>query len=453
MSNIAIVFSLSFIGCLMAAIISDGVWAFYIYQLVYFLNPGNRWWGSSLPDLSYSFITVAFMFSGLMLRYKETSSIKYSELPLSKWVVGILGMYVFMTLFALSPKDHQQALIEFTKLIVIVAFAYKLINTRKKLDWAIWAYILGATYIGYVATSTGRNRGDRLEGIGTIDSPDSNGTAAILVPALVFLLYYVWLGKNIYIRVLAILCGALITNGLVLINSRGAFLGVVVGAAVFVSYMLLSKFQRAGQRATAIFLVVAGFGGALYVTDELFWERMGTLKEVSEEEGDRGGAHRVEFWMASFDIMRDYPLGVGARGYNMVSARYIDPDLTKGGVARKSVHSTWFQGLTEVGWQGFILFLGLLYSCYKLSKQTKLYLAEGGKSNEYFKVVAIETALLSFLIAATFINKFRSEMLYWLILFLACGVNIYYLQDKLLVEKSAKNNKAKSLDNEKFGNS
>lgn len=429
MAKITIVFILTFIGCLFAALLADGVWAFYIYQLVYFLNPAHRWWGGSLPDISYSFITVVFMFAGLMLRFKQTSHIKYSELPLSKWIAGILGVYIFMYMFALSPEHHKIALIEFAKLIVIIAIAYKLINTEKKLDWAIWAYIVGATYIGYVATSLGRNRGARLEGIGTIDSPDSNGTAAILVPALIFLLYYVWLGKNKYVKAFAVVCGALIANGIVLINSRGAFLAVVIGASVFVFYMLFARVQRAGQRATAIFLVVAGLSSALYVTDDLFWERMGTLKEVNDEEGDRGGAHRVEFWIASFDIMRDYPLGVGARGYNMVSARYLDPALTKGGVARKSVHSTWFQGLTEIGWQGLILFLGLLYSCYRLSRQTKLHLLDAEKIDEYFKVIAIEVALFSFLIAATFINKFRSEMLYWLILFLACGANIYYLQD------------------------
>jgi hypothetical protein len=451
MSKIAIVFILAFIGCLLAALLADGVWAFYIYQLVYFLNPAHRWWGNSLPDISYSFITVAFMFSGLMMRFKQTSQTRYSELPLTKWVLGVLAMYIFMYFFALSPADHQVAIIELTKLFLIIGIAYKLINTRKKLDWAIWAYILGATYIGYVATSLGRNRGDRLEGIGTLDSPDSNGTAAILVPAIVFLLYYVWLGKNKYIKALAILCAALITNGIVLINSRGAFLATVAGASVFVIYMLFSKFQRANQRATAIFLVVAGLGGALYTTDALFWERMETLQQVTDEEGDRGGAHRVEFWIASFSIMKDYPLGLGARGYNKISANYIDPSLTKGGIAHKSVHSTWFQGLTEIGWQGLIIFIGLLYSCYRLSKRTKMYLIENEKSTEYFKVVAIETALLSFLVAATFINKFRSELLYWLILFLACGANIYYLQDKALVKDDATKNKVKSLDNESFG--
>lgn len=436
MSKITIVFILAFAGCLLASLLVDGVWAFYIYQLVYFLNPDHRWWGNSLPAISYSFVTVVFMLTGLMLRLKQTSHVKYSDLPLSKWIVGLLIMYVFMYFFALLPDKHLQDSIDFAKLVVIIGIAYKLINTRKKLDWAIWTYILGSTYIGYVATSLGRNSGDRLEGIGTVDAPDSNGTAAIMVPALIFLLYYVWLGKNKYVKVLAVLCGALIANGIVLINSRGSLLAIVAGSSVFVSYMLFSKVQRASQRVVAIFLVIAGLSGALYVTDDLFWERMGTLQNVEDDEGDRGGAHRVEFWLASFDILNDYPLGVGARGYGMISSRYIDPSLTDGGKARKAVHSIWFQGLTEIGWQGFMLFAGLLYSCYRLSKQTKQYLAKAEKIDEYFKVVAIEVALLSFLVAASFINLFRSQLLYWLILFLACGANIYYLQDKVAVRTS-----------------
>ncbi len=284
----------------------------------------------------------------------------------------------------------------------------------------------------------GRTGGGRLEGIGTVDAPDANDTAALLVPALIFLLYYVWLGKNKYIKVFAVLCGAYIANGLVLINSRGAFIGIFIGAVVFVCYMLFSKFQRAGQRATAVVLVVAGLGGALFVTDDVFWERMGTLKEVTEDEGDRGGAHRLEFWMASFPIMRDHPLGVGVRGFQKISANYIDPSLTRGGLANKAVHSTWFQALNEIGLLGFLLFIGLLYSCYKASKLTKQHLIKHKKYDEYFKVIAMEVALLSFLVTVSFIDRFRSVMLYWLILFLACAVNIYYLQYKAAMRDSAK---------------
>lgn len=43
-------------------------------------------------------------------------------------------------------------------------------------------------------------------------------------------------------------------------------------------------------------------------------------------------------------------------------------------------------------------------------------------------MLALEGALLSFLVAASFIDRARSEMLYWLILFIAIASNIYYLR-------------------------
>jgi len=56
-------------------------------------------------------------------------------------------------------------------------------------------------------------------------------------------------------------------------------------------------------------------------------------------------------------------------------------------------------------------------------------------------MLALEGALLSFLVAASFINRARAEMLYWLILFIAIASNIYYLR---FIEPERKNPKAVS---------
>ena len=158
---------------------------------------------------------------------------------------------------------------------------------------------------------------------------------------------------------------------------------------------------------------------------------------TDEGQGDRGGAHRIEFWFATFKIMRDYPLGVGIRGYNKVSSRYIDPSLTKGGKANKSVHSSWFQVLAEIGWPGPILFLGLFLSCFLMSARAKRFLIAQEQYQRYFKMVTLETALIVFLVAATFINRIRAELLYWLVMFLACGANVLYLQVRQKAEDLA----------------
>lgn len=47
----------------------------------------------------------------------------------------------------------------------------------------------------------------------------------------------------------------------------------------------------------------------------------------------------------------------------------------------------------------------------------------------YFKVIALEGALISYLVAASFINRSRAEILYWLILFILVAFNIYVLKN------------------------
>lgn len=103
-------------------------------------------------------------------------------------------------------------------------------------------------------------------------------------------------------------------------------------------------------------------------------------------------------------------------------------DETRGGVEFRSVHSTWFQGLSEVGWPGFACFCMLLFSLFRLSARAKKYVLSKEDFNAYFKILALETGLIGYLAAGTFINRFRAEILYWMILFLAVAVKVYYLQ-------------------------
>jgi hypothetical protein len=343
--------------------------------------------------------------------------------------------------WAISPAVHDRFVFDLTKLVVIILVAYKLVHTPRRLDGALWSYLIGATYIGYLATITGRNSGDRVEGIGLIDSPDANGVAAALVPSAVLLMYYAWMG-NYKVKMLCVFCGALIANGLVLINSRGAFVGVVASGGLYLMYMMFSRYRKEGQRAMAVLIIICGVSGALYVADDSFWERMNTLQNTEDE--DASGSRRINYWIASIEVARDYPAGLGVQGFNAVSSIYLAPEH-RGDSNSKSVHSMWFQGLTEVGWLGLGLFLMALLSLYRMSRKAKLWLLSIDETTSYFKILALECALIGYLGAASFINQFRAEILYWMIVLLAVGVNVYYLQ-RMNVPANEKNVVSKQPD-------
>ena len=424
MSKFALLFLLFFFGGIIAALTYSGVAAFVVYQIVYFLNPDARWWAASIPGLRYSMITVLLMMLVLAMRYKEYSTVSpWNRMPGLKWMIALLVMYYIGYRFAVDLPLHKMFTFEFTKLIIIMMIAYKLINSERALNVCLWAYVIGCTYIGYMAQITGRNFQGRVEGIGMVDAPDANDTAAALVPAAVILMYFAWMGSK-KVKVAALVCGALIANGIVLINSRGSFVGIVASLTIFLMFMIFSRYQKKGQRPAAIFMIILGLSGGLYVTDDLFWERMRTLQ--SEDQAERG-ATRTNFWWATFDMLEDYPMGVGVFGYQKLAPLYMD-DYERGGVEHRAVHSLWFQGLSEVGWIGFSFFLMVLVSVYWLSQKAKRFVLSKENNAAYFKILALECALLGYLAAATFIDRFRAEVLYWMILFLAVAINVYYLQ-------------------------
>lgn len=424
MSKFALLFIMVFFGCVVATLAYSGAAAFILYQLVYFLNPDTRWWSADIPGIRYSFVASVLMLLALGMKYGNYSKISpWKEQPAFKWLISLLVWYYVANIWALNGAMHDRFTFDFAKLIIVIFVAYKLLNSERALDASIWAYLIGATYIGYVATITGRNSGDRVEGIGLVDSPDSNGVASALVPAGALLMYYAWMG-NWKVKLVCVTCGALIANGLVLINSRGAFLGVVVGAGLYLLHMIFSRHRKKGQRAMAIMIAVVGISGALYVTDDVFWSRMQTLENLESKES---GAGRVTFWLTTFDMLKDYPMGMGVQGYNQLASLYLD-EATLGGVQNRSVHSLWFQGLAEVGPIGFGMFLLGLLALRRMSRKAKNLAIARGEATTYFKLLALECALISYLVAGSFINQFRAEVLYWMILLVAVGTNVYYLQ-------------------------
>ena len=71
---------------------------------------------------------------------------------------------------------------------------------------------------------------------------------------------------------------------------------------------------------------------------------------------------------------------------------------------------------------------GLIYATFLSTNACKKTLIEKGDFKNYYKIVAIEAMLISFLVAATFINRLRAEALYWIILYTACAYNIFILR-------------------------
>ena len=415
MAKFTVLVALVYIIGIVISLFQGAHWAFYLYQLVYFLNPENRWWSNTLPAFSYSYVTVIIIIFTYILHFRKYSKNKFFEIPQTKWLILLTAVYWLVYFYAVDQEFHKNAAIEFSKMIIIIGFAYKILNTQKHLEWSLLTYIVGSAYIGYEALVVGRNFNSRVEGIGLIDAPEANGTAAAIVATLPLIVYFLWQG-NRKVNIAMIILGPLIVNGLILINSRGAFLGAAIGIIVFMLPMFFSKFQIKNQKAAALGLALLGIVGLVVLVDSTFIERMVSL--TNSEDETASGSYRVHIWMETFDILADYPFGVGARGYELLSSFYISEEFN----TRKyrAVHSIWFQTLAEIGWHGFVIFCFLVYSSFRSLILVKKRSEAMGDHNSFYLAHALLSAYVGLLVASSFINQFRVQVFYWLILFIAC---------------------------------
>jgi O-antigen ligase len=224
-----------------------------------------------------------------------------------------------------------------------------------------------------------------------------------------------------------VIFGAFIVNALVLLNSRGAFVGAFVGSYLFMWSMAVSKLRSEHQNKALLIFIVGGFIALSLVIDQSFIDRISTLSDVEDQ--DKSGSYRVLFWLIAFQQSFEYPFGVGAYGFEILSPGYVPESYmhnSRSGL--KAVHSIWLQVLSEIGWLGFTGFMALIVSTFRLLTKMKKQLAQTGDYKNYYLVQALLSSYLGYLASASFINMFRVHVLYFLTLFTCCLYSILIIQ-------------------------
>jgi hypothetical protein len=436
-----LLFICTIIGGFIASFRYAAVFSFCLYQSIYFYNPEKRWWGNLIPDISYSYFVVILILGLYVFNLKKYNINKLRAATPFIWAHMFGVLFLFSYFNAVYPEQHYEYLVYFIKLLLIVSVAYKLIETEKDLDRVLYGFIFGAWYVSFYVYQIGRNSGNRVVGVGLVDSPDSNGLAAAIAPTLVLCLYFYWIHKNKFLKIGFALAGIFIANAIVLINSRGAFLGIFVSIVYFMYHMYTSSFQRKYQKFSAVFITIAGLSGGLYLADDDFINRIvGISDEASVNVDVESGGTRIIFWRAAWEMTKDFPFGNGYKGFNAYSSLYIPQEVNTGDSRNRSVHSSWFEALTETGYLGLFCLLMMCYTSLKCLQKCRNKMKTDGRVDEYFKMIAIQGAFVAYLISMSFLNRSRAEILYWLVMISASAYNLYILKDR---------NKSKGLDFEK----
>jgi len=354
MSISALFFLVVFVGLGTFSLVRSPVYGILLYEFAYFLNPQIRWWYSQIPHIRYSFLIVLLILAGYLIRANRFSENKFSDIPQFNWLFGLTVIVIVSWFWSVDTSYYQLLTIRYLKYLVFVLLLYKVLDSRKDLDMALLMYMVGVFYIGFVAWQVGRGSTGRLEGIGVPDGQEVNGTAAAVVTAVPLMMYMALFAAKRWQQALALLGLAFVMNCLILLNSRGAFLALIASIVWFAWTIFKEKGLKSAQWKLALGLI----GGAclfVYLADDLFWSRMQTMETVSSHVE---GGTRMLFWLKTFDMLADHPLGVGVMGYQILSPYYLPSEWLTGG--QRAVHSTWFEVLSSFGYQGLLVFVGYL---------------------------------------------------------------------------------------------
>ena len=420
MSFSLFIFIVLYIGGISLTIFADISWGIALYELLYFIYPSSRWW-HTLPEFRYSFfLAIIFIVVFLFKRKSFTKCEQNVIFPQERWLVLMIGVMGIISFYAVWPEEHFRYLKYQIQQLVFLYIAFRVIDREEKFERVVWAFLAGCFYVGYIALSTPRDMFGRLEGIGMPDGPDANTTAAVLVTAIPLLLHYIFAGSKLK-RIAALLFFPFIANAVILLNSRGAFLALVIAVALQIFAVVRGKVFSSQQRLFGVFTAMGCLGLFLYLADATFWGRMASLREVELGEG---GATRVNFWLAAIDLVRQHPFGLGARGFEFMSPTILPEEwLTSQGSI--TIHSTYFQALVDFGYVGIVIISGFIVSTFLQLRKVKIWSVERGDVKNYSKSLAFEYSFLALLVASIFIDRLYSEVFYWMILFAAihCKIN------------------------------
>lgn len=323
--------------------------------------------------------------------------------------LGWLTAFLLWAFVAASVTDYPELvrpqLIEVLKLCLIVLVAANAMQTRPQMRlfmvfflgcFALWP-LRGAmfNFFLYHSDMDGRAIWNQLYG-----NPNDLGAIALLQLSMAVMLLES--EPKGWVRWCAVLGVILIPMLILMTQSRGVFLGLLVFIAI----------ALAGQRRRLRLVFRLGVIALLLaaVVPASVWDRFGTLRHATstttldEVDGAEGSARqRYEIWRVGWKIARDHPLmGVGLGAYKPNHAQYaLRPEFNPTAQGGRDTHSLYLNVLAETGFPGFLLYLGMLLTVFITAERTRRR-CRGVLDTAARQILVLEAGLAAFLAAAVF---------------------------------------------------
>jgi putative inorganic carbon (HCO3(-)) transporter len=265
------------------------------------------------------------------------------------WVM--LAFVIWMTLNSLQAPfpDWSWPLWDQTmRIFAFVFLVFVLLNTKVRIHAMIWVLVISVGFYGVKGGMFTIVSGGHAIVYGPPDTiiSDNNNLALATVMTSPLILYLRDHTANRWLRV-----GLLCALGLQIIMVFGSYSR---GGMIALAPMLVMVVVRSERRIAYALAITAAIAIALLLMPDVFWERMQTISDASQDDSFHG---RVIAWQVAMKYAADhFPFGAGfsAPQLEPIFNHYFPNEMPH------AAHSIFFQVLGEHGYPGLALYLLML---------------------------------------------------------------------------------------------
>jgi putative inorganic carbon (hco3(-)) transporter len=390
------------------------------YVLHYDTGPEAQWWSLPLKPLGmrYSLYLAIATAVGAAISFKQLRWGKDFLVGQEKLMIAFLA--IVWGVYLISEPTHAYSLVDhptvkMAKVVVFVLMLTHIVTDSKNMNWFLWALVVGSLILGLEAHAAGGGAfaGGRLELVGGPDFTDSNTLAAYMT-AMMPIIGVQFFRTGLLGKLVCLAAGVCTANAIILTRSRGAVVGLVVGAFVAI---LFAPRQHRGKIALGLVVVLIGI---FFLADAGFWGRAGTISR-SEEQMDSSARSRIELAKAGFAMALDHPLGVGPGNFPQYVGRYAPIH------ANRDAHNTYVRCVSEVGWIGLVVLVVLIVnamrSLWRVIKRVE-DLPPDDRQSVALCAYGLLVSLVMFAVCGIWGSLVYTESLWWLLALPVCMTRV-----------------------------
>jgi O-antigen ligase len=336
---------------------------------------------------------------------------------------------------AMSPAEAWDEFSgTFIRCVVMFIVIVNVVRTKARLKGLLLLAIASAVWLSVDAINDFRLglatvEGYRVGGRGVGIFGNTNDMALHLVTILPISIALMFGSRRIGGRLFYGVCAALMMAGIVLSYSRGAFLGLIV-----ILVFLAIRIGRRNRFGITLCILFIGVGFLLMAPGD-YVSRLLSIFVPSLDPVGSANARRAELFRSIYVALRHPLFGIGMGNYG--------PQMSYRGLV---THNAYTQVAAEMGLAALACYLMfILTPLRKLGQIARETFELRANSRFYYLSLALQAALISYLVTSFFLSVAFNWYVYYLVGFAVCLRRLYESETgQAVVVKKRKERKARA---------